>query len=171
MPLPIFSAFPTIFPASIPSIPSPSPPWSPSWSLLEVYPYEYLAAVFILLLFIVYIYLVIIFNKRADRSDKEELLETVETEAPVFSYSEDGGDKECVICLCQIEKEEKCRRMNTCNHVFHKDCIDQWFMVEHHCPLCRTVICVVVDSDGNTVDSSPILPFDRNYYNFLGSVW
>lgn len=165
MPLPIFSTLLTIFPPSTTSITS-SP--APSWSLLGLYPYEYLAVVFILLLFILYFYLVVLFNKRANRSSDNEI---VETEAPVFSYGEDGGEKECVICLCEIEKEDKCRRMNTCNHVFHKDCIDQWFTVEHHCPLCRTLISVVVDGDGNTTDSSPPLPFDRSSYNFLGSLW
>ncbi|KAE8653252.1 hypothetical protein Csa_019978 [Cucumis sativus] len=55
-----------------------------------------------------------------------------------------------MICLCKIEEGKKCRRMSTCDHMFHRDCIDRWltmdwwFIVNSSCPLCRAAICVVV---------------------------
>lgn len=37
----------------------------------------------------------------------------------------------CVICLEAINNEHKL----PCNHIFHKDCIDQWKIGT--CPICR----------------------------------
>ncbi|XP_038895792.1 E3 ubiquitin-protein ligase ATL41-like [Benincasa hispida] len=83
--------------------------------------------------------------ERTPKSDRKKLLETLKIEVPDFDYGKDDeGEKECVICLREIEEGEKCRRMSMCDHVFHRDCIDRWFMVDPHCPLCRTAVCVVV---------------------------
>lgn len=161
MPFPNFSPFPTNFSSSMTSF-----PWLPS----SLFGFLYLIAIFILLLFILYLYRVNIFNRRLDRPDCRELLKNVETEAPVFSYDEMDNERKCVICLCGIEEGEKCRRMNVCGHVFHKDCIDEWFMVEHHCPLCRNVV-YGVEHDGNTMDSTSSITLDIDYYNFLGTIW
>ena len=155
-----FPPFPTIFTPSIPS------PLSPS----SLFGFLYLVSIFILLLFIFYLHKVNIFNIRVDRPNCIELSNNVETEAPIFNYDEINNKKECVICLFAFEEGEKCRRMNVCEHVFHKDCIDEWFMVEHHCLPCQNVICVV-DCDENNMDSSSSITSDRNYYNVLGTVW
>lgn len=34
------------------------------------------------------------------------------------------GDR-CLICLGDYEKGEECRLLSKCQHVFHKDCIDE----------------------------------------------
>ncbi|CAK9327025.1 unnamed protein product [Citrullus colocynthis] len=135
---PIFSSL-TIFPPSI--LPPPSRP-----SSFVLSPFvEYIAVVSMFLLFLLCFYIATLCSERATKSNRKNLVETLQIEAPDFSYSKhDGGEKECVICLCEIEEGEKCRKMSTCDHVFHRDCIDQWFTVDCHCPLCRTAVCVVV---------------------------
>uniref|UniRef100_A0A0A0LY13 RING-type domain-containing protein n=1 Tax=Cucumis sativus TaxID=3659 RepID=A0A0A0LY13_CUCSA len=102
----------------------------------------------------------IVCSKRFAKSDVEELPKNVDLEALVFHYNGDeGGEQEYAICLCEIEEGEKCRKMKTCGHVFHKDCIDRWFKVDDHCPICRTSVCVVVvDHGGNAMASSTSLP-------------
>ncbi|KAA0050142.1 hypothetical protein IC582_003916 [Cucumis melo] len=108
------------------------------------------------LLFVLLLIIVILCGKQSAKSDgKESLSENLDIKAPIFHYGGDHEDdeQECAICLCEMEEGEKCRKMKTCGHVFHKDCIDRWFTVELHCPLCRTSICVVVDRDGNVMAS------------------
>lgn len=31
----------------------------------------------------------------------------------------------CLVCLCEFEAEESCRKLVKCSHLFHKECIDQ----------------------------------------------
>jgi len=46
----------------------------------------------------------------------------------------------CPICIDNF-KENECYRTLSCNHVFHKRCIDHWFRKDHSdCPMCRTII-------------------------------
>mmetsp|Transcript_51134 Transcript_51134/g.121511 ORF Transcript_51134/g.121511 Transcript_51134/m.121511 type:complete len:523 (-) Transcript_51134:20-1588(-) len=43
---------------------------------------------------------------------------------------------ECCICSRIFDDTEEIRRTN-CSHVFHSECLQQWFMKSHTCPLCR----------------------------------
>jgi len=43
---------------------------------------------------------------------------------------------DCSICLCNIEKKDKCKKM-PCGHTFHSECITNWLNVELKCPICR----------------------------------
>ncbi|KAE8646305.1 hypothetical protein Csa_016112, partial [Cucumis sativus] len=79
-----------------------------------------------LLLIVLFSFILILCRKRSAKSDGEELPENLDIEAPIFHYNGvEGDEQECAICLCEIEEGEKCRKMKTCGHVFHKDCIDR----------------------------------------------
>ena len=43
----------------------------------------------------------------------------------------------CPICQEQILQNDICRRLNHCNHTYHRTCIDQWFRRSVFCPTCR----------------------------------
>ncbi|CAN5957076.1 unnamed protein product, partial [Sphagnum jensenii] len=45
---------------------------------------------------------------------------------------------ECAVCLEEFEEKERGRLLPRCNHCFHLDCIDMWFLSHSTCPLCRT---------------------------------
>lgn len=36
-----------------------------------------------------------------------------------------SADERCLICLCDFAKAEEARKLQQCNHIFHKECIDQ----------------------------------------------
>ncbi|KAL8731422.1 MAG: hypothetical protein Q9166_003397 [cf. Caloplaca sp. 2 TL-2023] len=45
----------------------------------------------------------------------------------------------CLVCLCDYEVGEEIRRLTKCNHLFHRECIDQWLTTgRNSCPLCRS---------------------------------
>lgn len=54
----------------------------------------------------------------------------------------EGGEEDCVICQRSLERHGE-RRTLPCHHVFHKHCLNQWFMWSRKCwgmetcPLCR----------------------------------
>lgn len=43
----------------------------------------------------------------------------------------------CSICLAGIELGDSLRQIRACEHVFHVECIDDWFSRKLTCPLCR----------------------------------
>ena len=53
-----------------------------------------------------------------------------------------GEAKECSIThccgICLENTTGKSRCLPKCGHFFHKDCIDQWFLINSKCPMCRT---------------------------------
>ena len=48
-----------------------------------------------------------------------------------------GVDENCAICQDRVQTDESLRRLNACNHQFHRGCIDTWFQRNVHCPVCR----------------------------------
>ncbi|KAI4975278.1 hypothetical protein ZWY2020_048885 [Hordeum vulgare] len=58
-----------------------------------------------------------------------------------FPYSMEGrGASEklaCAICLEVFAHQDICSKVPTCQHVFHRDCIDPWIKCNTTCPLCR----------------------------------
>nr|XP_004504040.1 probable E3 ubiquitin-protein ligase XERICO [Cicer arietinum] len=47
---------------------------------------------------------------------------------------------DCRVCLSDFEEGDIVRNLN-CEHTFHKDCLDKWFLQDQYycatCPLCR----------------------------------
>lgn len=54
------------------------------------------------------------------------------------------ASQRCLVCLCDFEVKEVARRLVKCNHLFHKECIDQ--VNPHLNPLheARKLICITV---------------------------
>jgi hypothetical protein len=48
-------------------------------------------------------------------------------------------EDKCSICIDTFKVGEFHRKLS-CNHCFHKKCIDSWFKKKNECPLCRAVI-------------------------------
>lgn len=58
----------------------------------------------------------------------------------VSIYDEDANDSTCSVCLDIIRNSTIVRKLTSCNHIFHLECIDRWVATNHKCPLCRTNI-------------------------------
>ncbi|NXL05018.1 RN128 ligase, partial [Mesembrinibis cayennensis] len=60
------------------------------------------------------------------------------------------GDKEtgpdgdtCVVCI-ELYKPNDVVRILTCNHLFHKNCVDPWLLEHRTCPMCKCDILKVL---------------------------
>ncbi|KAJ5212045.1 uncharacterized protein N7498_003691 [Penicillium cinerascens] len=43
----------------------------------------------------------------------------------------------CAVCLEQVNRSEEIRELR-CLHVFHRECLEKWFLGDHfNCPLCH----------------------------------
>ena len=58
---------------------------------------------------------------------REQIAAGVETNAMMFDYN-------CAICQ---EPVTAATRIRACGHAFHAHCINQWFSMNTHCPVCR----------------------------------
>ena len=46
--------------------------------------------------------------------------------------------EKCSICLMEYDDSDQIRTLTDCGHLYHKDCIDQWFATGNFsCPMCR----------------------------------
>ncbi|OJJ46714.1 hypothetical protein ASPZODRAFT_142513 [Penicilliopsis zonata CBS 506.65] len=82
---------------------------------------------------------------QADVSSAGGLFRLVEYAGSLVAEPIDGvggfqvpdGDR-CLICLSDYEAAEELRQLTRCQHIYHKDCIDQWLTTgRNSCPLCR----------------------------------
>jgi len=70
-----------------------------------------------------------------------------------------GQENTCPICLSEMCIGEQARMLR-CNHIFHKQCVDEWLRVNASCPTCRKPIFEQPgegtrnDNNNNTVASS-----------------
>jgi hypothetical protein len=55
------------------------------------------------------------------------------------TVSLDSSFDGCAICLADYKQNQKvCESSNpACTHVFHEDCMVNWLMKHHRCPVCR----------------------------------
>jgi len=53
------------------------------------------------------------------------------------SASDDRPVGECCICLSQFSPRKQLLQ-TPCNHIMHRECLEQWFEKSSLCPLCRT---------------------------------
>lgn len=49
-----------------------------------------------------------------------------------------ASGERCLVCLCDYEPGDEVRQLSKCNHLFHRQCIDEWLTTgRNSCPLCR----------------------------------
>uniref|UniRef100_M4F3Y5 RING-type domain-containing protein n=2 Tax=Brassica TaxID=3705 RepID=M4F3Y5_BRACM len=59
---------------------------------------------------------------------------------PTFYFSCSGDHQttsSCSICLQDWEEGQVGRKLERCGHTFHMKCIDEWFLRQVSCPICR----------------------------------
>lgn len=68
------------------------------------------------------------------------------TEIIIYNNSEDDTSTICSICQLNLQNNDILRKLKSCSHQFHLNCVDQWFEKNVFCPICRTD---VRESDNN----------------------
>ncbi|KAJ3125003.1 hypothetical protein HK098_000668 [Nowakowskiella sp. JEL0407] len=62
-----------------------------------------------------------------------------------LSLSQDSESEPCSICLEALKPRDEVRKLPTCEHVFHKECIDNWLLEQSCCcPNCRFDLRIAV---------------------------
>jgi len=77
-------------------------------------------------------------NQGASKSEIDQL-EVRDYQAGLI---EDPADAKCAICLAAYENGEKLRFLPCTpkKHHFHQACVDEWLVLNKHCPFCKRPI-------------------------------
>ncbi|XP_047979520.1 RING-H2 finger protein ATL5-like [Salvia hispanica] len=66
------------------------------------------------------------------------LEEAVVRSLPDFVYHADPELPDCTVCKLEFEENDEVRLLPNCQHCFHKECVDMWFLSHSTCPLCHS---------------------------------
>lgn len=86
-----------------------------------------------------------ILNDNFDTYQDENLVKTdrnIEISSNEFANLEEDikeKNKDCSICISDFADDSMVSITN-CNHVFHTDCIKEWYKYKTDCPICREKI-------------------------------
>ncbi|KAG0497482.1 hypothetical protein HPP92_002173 [Vanilla planifolia] len=57
-----------------------------------------------------------------------------------WANSKNGCGPVCAICLSELADGDAGRLLPGCEHAFHLECIDTWFLCNSTCPICRSAV-------------------------------
>ncbi|XP_009570560.1 PREDICTED: E3 ubiquitin-protein ligase RNF128-like [Fulmarus glacialis] len=89
-------------------------------------------------------------NQRQLKARAKKAIEQLQLRTLKQGDKETGPDGDsCVVCI-ELYKPNEVVRILTCNHLFHKNCIDPWLLEHRTCPMCKCDILKVlgVEVDG-----------------------
>ncbi|KFO87465.1 E3 ubiquitin-protein ligase RNF128, partial [Buceros rhinoceros silvestris] len=88
-------------------------------------------------------------NQRQLKARAKKAIEQLQLRTLKQGDKETGPDGDtCVVCI-ELYKPNEVVRILTCNHLFHKSCIDPWLLEHRTCPMCK---CDILKALGVEVD-------------------
>uniref|UniRef100_A0A663M6F3 Ring finger protein 128 n=2 Tax=Athene cunicularia TaxID=194338 RepID=A0A663M6F3_ATHCN len=88
-------------------------------------------------------------TQRQLKAKAKKAIEQLELRTLKQGDKETGPDGDsCVVCI-ELYKPNEVVRILTCNHLFHKNCIDPWLLERRTCPMCK---CDILKALGVEVD-------------------
>jgi Ring finger domain len=99
------------------------------------------------------------YNERVEVRPTDEQIRSSTT---VHYRASSTNEDICAICQDGFEEAQELRKINHCNHTFHKTCIDTWFQSNVRCPTCRYDIR---ESTTNETNAPPPVPENYRRHN------
>uniref|UniRef100_A0A672UCX7 Ring finger protein 128 n=1 Tax=Strigops habroptila TaxID=2489341 RepID=A0A672UCX7_STRHB len=92
-------------------------------------------------------------NQRQLKAKAKAAIEQLQLRTLKQGDKETGPDGDsCVVCI-ELYKPNEVVRILTCNHLFHKNCIDPWLLEHRTCPMCKCDILKVLGVEVKDVES------------------
>ncbi|XP_056626114.1 E3 ubiquitin-protein ligase RNF128 isoform X2 [Triplophysa dalaica] len=77
----------------------------------------------------------------------------------------DSEDICCVVCTDAFKRDEKVTVL-PCRHLYHKKCIEPWFLEHPTCPICKyNILKSKIDEDSNVMTSTSASQHDTSHSN------
>ena len=72
--------------------------------------------------------------------------------------------EKCSICIDYILESDK--KITSCNHIFHTECLDKWLTLNRKCPYCRTEQ-IVINPINNPINNIYLTPNNDSAIQFF----
>jgi len=94
------------------------------------------------------------FGRRQNQGASKSEIDQIELHTYSQGLLEDEADAKCAICLGMYEVGDKLRFLPCTpkKHHFHQACVDEWLILNKHCPFCKRPI---TSTDTGTNATSP----------------
>ncbi|XP_069723833.1 E3 ubiquitin-protein ligase RNF128 isoform X2 [Phaenicophaeus curvirostris] len=76
-------------------------------------------------------------NQRQLKARAKKAIEQLQLRTLKQGDKETGPDGDCCVVCIEPYKPNEVVRILTCNHLFHKNCIDPWLLEHRTCPMCK----------------------------------
>ncbi|KAM6253754.1 E3 ubiquitin-protein ligase RNF128 [Porphyrio hochstetteri] len=83
-------------------------------------------------------------NQRQLKAKAKKAIEQLQLRTLKQGDKETGPDGDCCVVCIELYKPNEVVRILTCNHLFHKNCIDPWLLEHRTCPMCKCDILKVL---------------------------
>lgn len=87
-----------------------------------------------------------------ESSDSQHTKEEIQQRLGKMKRMGNKGDITCLICHENIGANQFYRTLPTCEHTYHKKCIDQWIFKNPTCPMCRRNIFEIPNENTNSTE-------------------
>ncbi|NWU97161.1 RN128 ligase, partial [Upupa epops] len=93
-------------------------------------------------------------NQRQLKAKAKKAIEQLQLRTLKQGDKETGPDGDsCVVCI-ELYKPNEVVRILTCNHLFHKNCIDPWLLEHRTCPMCKCDILKVLGVEADVEEGA-----------------
>ena len=75
--------------------------------------------------------------ERSQQEEQQHTKEEIQQRLGPMKRMNSSGSHDCLICHEDIKCKQFYRQLPTCEHKYHKKCIDQWIFKNPTCPTCR----------------------------------
>ncbi|KAF1482305.1 hypothetical protein FQV18_0013483, partial [Eudyptula minor novaehollandiae] len=83
-------------------------------------------------------------NQQQLKARAKKAIEQLQLRTLKQGDKETGPDGDCCVVCIELYKPNEVVRILTCNHLFHKSCIDPWLLEHRTCPMCKCDILKVL---------------------------
>lgn len=88
----------------------------------------------------------------AERSQQQYSKEEIQQRLGPMKRMNSSGSHACLICHEDICGKQFYRQLPTCEHKYHKKCIDRWIFQHPTCPTCRRCIFEIPNENTNSTE-------------------
>ena len=79
-----------------------------------------------------------IFNGNNNSKESNDVKDKIMNIPQIYYKKNEYENFQCSICFDEFKENELLKQLK-CGHIFHKECLSQWFLNQNNCPYCNQI--------------------------------